>query len=90
MGVGIFAHKGGKYFQYGLILSSNLVIIQDARPEIGNTLLTLNAWIGQRAYRLPFHIDSWPITRLEICVTIQPFECQNAQTKMVDAPLTLR
>jgi hypothetical protein len=64
MVVGIFAHKGGQYCHYGLMLSRSLVIIQDARPEIGDAPLTLISRMGQRACRLPFHIESRPITRL--------------------------
>jgi hypothetical protein len=47
MVVGIFAHKGGQYCHYGLMLSRSLVIIQDARPEIGDAPLTLISWMGQ-------------------------------------------
>jgi len=41
MVVGIVAHEGGQYSHYGLMLSRSLVIIQDARPEIGDAPLTL-------------------------------------------------
>jgi hypothetical protein len=64
MVVGIFAHKGGQYCHYGLMLSRSLVIIKDARPEIGNAPLTLMSRMRQRACRLPFHIASRPITRV--------------------------
>jgi hypothetical protein len=47
MVVGIFAHKGGQYCHYVLMLSRSLVIIQDARPEIGDAPLTLISWMGQ-------------------------------------------
>ena len=60
----IFAHKGGQYCHYGLILSHSLVIIQDARPEIGDAPLTLISRMGQRPCCLPFHIESRPITCL--------------------------
>jgi len=90
MVVGNFTHKGGQYCHYGLMLSRSLVIIQDARPEIGDAPLTLISQIGQRACRLPCHIESRPITRLSICVMMQPFDCHKDQTKIVDAPLTLR
>jgi len=63
MVVGIFAHKGGQYCHYGWMLSHSLVIIQDARPEIGDAPLMLISRMGQQAYRLPFHIESRPITR---------------------------
>jgi hypothetical protein len=46
MVVGIFAHKGGQYCHYGLMLSRSLVIIQDARPEMGDTPLTLISRMG--------------------------------------------
>jgi hypothetical protein len=64
MVVGIFAHKGGQYCHYGLMLSRILVIIQDARPEIGDAPLTLSSRMGRRACHLPFDIESRPITRL--------------------------
>jgi len=64
MVVGIFAHKGGQYCHYGFMLLCSLVIIQDARSEIGDAPLTLISQMGQRACRLPFHIESRPITRL--------------------------
>jgi len=88
--VGVFAHKGSQYCYYGLMLSLSLVIIQDARPEIGDAPLTLISRMGQRACRLPFHIESRPITRLCIDVTMQLFDCRKDQTKIIDAPLTLR
>jgi len=90
MVVAIFAHKGGQYCDYGLMLSRSLVIIQDARPEIGDTPLTLISRMGQRACRLPFNIERRPITRLQIHVTMQRFDCRKEPTKIVDAPLTLR
>jgi hypothetical protein len=62
--VGIFVDKGGQYCHYGLMLSRSLVIIQDARPEIGDAPLTLISWMGQGACRLPFYIESRPITGL--------------------------
>jgi hypothetical protein len=89
MVVGIFAQKGSQYCHYGLMLSRSLVIIQDARPELGVAPLMLISRMGQRACRLPFHIESRPITRLWIYVTMQPFDCQEDQTKIVDALLTL-
>ena len=90
MVVGIFAHKGGQYCHYGLMLSRGLVIIQDARPEISDAPFTLIAWMGQRGCRLPFHIQSLLITRLRIDVMMQLFDCRKDQTIIVDAPLTLR
>jgi hypothetical protein len=90
MVVGVFAHKGGQYCYYGLMLSRSLVIIQDARPEIGDAPLTLISRMGQRACRLPFHTESRLITRFWIDVTMQLFDCRKDQTKIVDAPLTLR
>jgi len=64
MVVGILAHKGGQYCHYGLMMSRSLVIIQDARLDIGDAPLTLISRMGQQAYRLRFHIKSRPITRL--------------------------
>jgi len=63
MVVGVFAHTGGQYCYYGLMLSRSLVIIQDARPEIGDAPLTLISRMGQQARRLPFHTESRLITR---------------------------
>jgi len=56
MGVGFCAHKGGQYCHYSLMLSRSGVIIQNAKPEIGDTLLTLISWMGQQACRWPFYI----------------------------------
>ena len=89
MVVGVIAHKGGQYCYYGLMLSRSLVIIHDARPEISDAPLMLISQMGQRACRLPFHIESRPITHLWIDVTMQLFDCRKDQTKIVDAPLTL-
>jgi hypothetical protein len=74
MAVGIFVYQGGQYCYYGLMLSRSLVIIHDARPEIGDAPLTLISWMGQQACRLPFNIESRPITRLWIVVTMQLFD----------------
>jgi hypothetical protein len=76
MVVGSFAHTGGQYCHYGLMLSHSPVIIQDARPEIGDAPLTLISPMGQRAYRSPFSIECRPITSLWIDVTMQPFDCR--------------
>jgi len=51
---GLCAHKGGQYWDYGLILSHSPVIIEDARPEIGDAPFTLISRMGQQAYQLPF------------------------------------
>jgi len=64
MVVGIFAHKGGQYCHYGLMLSRRLVIIQDARPEIGDAPVFHISRMEQRKCRLPFHIATRPITCL--------------------------
>jgi hypothetical protein len=64
MVVCIFAHKGGQYCHYGLMLSRSLVNIQDATPEIGDAPLTLISQMGQRPCPLLFYIQSWPITSL--------------------------
>ena len=48
---GPFAHNGSQYCHYGLMLSCSLVIIQDARPEIGDSPLTLISRMVQRACR---------------------------------------
>jgi hypothetical protein len=41
MVVGPFAHKSGQYCHYGLMQSRSLVIIQDARPDIGDAPVML-------------------------------------------------
>jgi len=41
MVVGHCAHKGDQHCHYGLMLSHSLVIIQVARPDIGDAPLTL-------------------------------------------------
>jgi hypothetical protein len=56
MVVGPFVNKGGQYCHYGLLLSCSLVIIQDARSEIGDAVLTLSSRMGQSACRSPFYI----------------------------------
>ena len=56
MVVGIFAHKGGQYCYYGLMLSRSLVIIQDARPIIVVNPLMLTSWIGQPVCRFVFYL----------------------------------
>jgi len=43
---GQFAHTHGQYCDYGLTLSHSPVVIQDARPEIGDAPLTLISRIG--------------------------------------------
>jgi len=47
MVVGVFAHKGSQYCYYGLMRSRSLVIIQDAKPEIGDAQLKLISLMGQ-------------------------------------------
>jgi hypothetical protein len=64
MVVAIFSHKGGQYCHYCLMLSRSLVIIEDATAEIGDAALRLISQLGQLACRLPFHIESRPISRL--------------------------
>jgi hypothetical protein len=86
MFVGIFAYQGGQYCHYGLMLSRTLVYIQDAKPEIGEAPLTLISRMGQQACPLPFHIESRPITSLEIYLKMQPFDCGKIKLKS----LTLR
>jgi hypothetical protein len=81
-------HQGGQYFDYSLTLLSSPVIVQDARPEISNALLTVISRMGQQAYRLPFYIWIQPVTPIWIEVTIQPVDCCNDQPEVVDAPLT--
>jgi hypothetical protein len=89
MVVGLFAHKGGQYCHYGLMLSRSLFIIQDSRPEIGGAPLTLISWMVQRACHFLFHTENQPITCHWIDVTMQLFDCRKDQTKIIDAPLML-
>jgi len=51
------------------------VIIQDARREIVDTLLTLISMLGQGACRLPFYLSRWPILLVRIVATMRPFDC---------------
>jgi len=53
---GICTPKGGQYCDYCLMLSRSPVIVQDARPEIRDALLTLISRMGQQACRLPFNV----------------------------------
>jgi hypothetical protein len=89
MVVGSFAHTGGQYSHYSLMLSGSPVIIQDTRLEISDAPLTLIFPMWQLPCRLPCYIDSRPITSHWIEVTMQPFHCRKDQTKIVDAQLTL-
>jgi hypothetical protein len=57
MVVGPFAHQGGQYCHYGLMLLHSLVIIQDASPEISDVPLTLMSLMGQRACWLPVYME---------------------------------
>jgi len=70
MAIGSCANKGGQYCHHGLMLSRSPFSIHEARPEIGDTPLTLISTMGQRACRMPFHIESQPITHLLIDVTM--------------------
>jgi len=56
MVVDFCAHNGGQHCHYGLMLSRDLVIIQVARPDIGDALFALMSRMGQRARRLSFCI----------------------------------
>ena len=47
MAIGCCAHKGGQYCHYGLTLSCSPFIMHEARPEIGDTPLTLISMMGQ-------------------------------------------
>jgi len=89
MVVGSFAHKGGQYSHYGLMLLRSLVIIRDATQQICDAQLTVISLMGQRACDPSFYIQSRPITSLWIDVTMQPVDCQKDQTKIIDALLTL-
>ena len=54
--VGPCALKGGQYCHYGLMLSHSPVIVEDARLEIGDTVLTLISQMLERACRLPCYV----------------------------------
>jgi len=43
------AHKGGQYWVYRFLLLPSRVIIEESRPEIGDTPLTLISRMEQRA-----------------------------------------
>ena len=75
MVIGSFAHQGGQYCHYGLMLSRSPVIMHVARREISYAPLTLISTMGQRAYLLPFYIVSRPITPLWIDETMQSLDC---------------
>jgi hypothetical protein len=47
MVTGIYAYHGGGYFDYGITLLRISVIMQDARPEIGDDLWMLIFRMGQ-------------------------------------------
>jgi hypothetical protein len=64
MVVGIFAHKGGQYCHYDIMLLRSLVIIQDVRPEIDDVRLKLMSRLEQRACWFPFNFKCRPGTRL--------------------------
>jgi hypothetical protein len=89
MVVGTFANKGGQYCHYGLMLPRSLVIIPDARSEIGEAQLTVTSRMEQRACRLPFYTDTWLISPLCIDVMMQHYHYQQGQTQIVDVPLML-
>ena len=86
---GLCAHEGGPYCDYGLILSRSPEIIHKARPEFGDAPLTLSSSMGQQACRLPLYVLNLPTTPHWIEVSMQPVDCQNDQTKIVDPPLML-
>ena len=52
----ICAHDGLQYWDHVFTLSHSQVILQEARPEIGDAPLMLVSEIGQSACRLPFYI----------------------------------
>ena len=87
--IGLCAHTGGQLCDYGLILLRSPVSNQHARPEIGDAPLKLISRMGQRACRWRIYFQSLEITAVWIDVTMQPCDCWNDHTKIVDAPLTL-
>jgi len=76
----IFAHKGLKYFHYGLMLLHSPVIIEDGRPYIVDALLMLISMMRQGACRLPFYLLCWPILPLWMDATMQPCDSWKGKT----------
>jgi len=56
------------------------IIIQDARPQIVDTMVTLISMMGQGACRLPLYLLRWPILLLWMDVTMQHFDCWMGKT----------
>jgi len=84
----IFAHKGGQYCDYGLMLLHSPMIIWDARPNIIDDLLTLISRMRQPACRFPFfYKDSqyFLFGRRWLC---SPLIVKGVSLKIVDALLT--
>jgi hypothetical protein len=68
----IFAHKGRKYYYYGLMPLHSPVIIEDVRPEILDAPLMLISMMGHCVCGLPFSLLRRPILLLWTDVTMQP------------------
>jgi len=77
----IFTHKGGQYWNYGVMSLHNPVIIQDTRPTIFGALLRLISRMGQLACQFPLCLQSQPILSLWKNVTMQPFDCAKGKSK---------
>jgi hypothetical protein len=71
----IFAHKGGKYYNYGLMPLHSPVIIQIVSAEIGDAMLTLISMTGQGGCGLPYSLLSRPILLLWMDATLQQGDC---------------
>jgi len=52
----LLADKGDEHHEYSPILLRSPAIIQDARLEIGDAMLTLSSRMGQRACPLPLDV----------------------------------
>jgi hypothetical protein len=76
----IIAHHGGQWCNYGLLPLDSPVTIQDARPKIYDTTLTLMSRMGHGACRLPCSLQRWPMLPLCKDGTMQLFDCWMGKT----------
>jgi len=70
-----FAHKGGQYWHYVLMLVHSPVIMDDARPKIIDAWLMFMSRIGQGACRWPFQLSRKPILPRWMDMTMQSIHC---------------
>jgi len=72
MGICIFAHRAGGYYDSGLKRLLHCSIFQDTRPKIFDTSLTLISRMCQRGCQYRFCLHKPPIQSLVKDLTIQP------------------